>query len=96
MLNKEKRFYEILKKYGVKEFWCTPTLNLSDACPDCEINVNCKKEYVSKLDVELYKLFNEDVEEDSMLDIYVNDFSILTKKHLNTILEGTELRRVNG
>lgn len=94
MLNKEKRFYEILKKYGVKEFWCTPTLNLSDEYLDGEISVNCKKEYVSKLDVELYKLFNEDIDEDLMIDLYVNDFSTLTKKHLNTILDGTELRSV--
>ena len=24
--NKKERFYEILKKYGVKEFWATPGL----------------------------------------------------------------------
>lgn len=42
-MNKEKRFYEILKKYGVKEFLATPGLVLSDEHPNGDITVSCSK-----------------------------------------------------
>ena len=93
-MNKEKRFYEILKKYGVKEFWATPGLVLSDEHPNGDITVSCSKKYVSELGDDLYELYNDCVEDDLLVNIYVDDFSAMSKDDVCILTNGTEKRSV--
>lgn len=57
MCSKEKQFYEILKKYNVKDYWCSSEFNPKDKNPCGTIvfdeNVMCG------IDSEISDLFND-------------------------------------
>lgn len=89
--NKKERFYEILKKYGVSEFWCNKDFDLSEEYPCGELYIDCKN---TEMKSDLYTLFNESTSEDDLTGIFVGDFSKIDSVILGIMLENSEKRYV--
>lgn len=71
------------------------SLVLSDEHPYGDITVSCSKEYVSELGNDLYELYNDCVEDDLLVNIYVDDFFVMSKDGVCILTNGTEKRKVN-
>lgn len=87
MFSKEKQFYEILKKYGVKDYWCTSGFNPSDSQPGGTLIF--RSELSSGLCIELEDMYN-DIETDT---IYVQVYFV-DKSNKHILLKGKEYRVV--
>ena len=87
MCSKEKQFYEILKKYGVKDYWCTKEFSPSDSQP-CGVIV-FRSDINHCIATKLFEMYN-DIEGD---DIYVS-IKFRNKLIDDFILNGKEYRKV--
>ena len=96
-MSKEERFYEILKKYGVKEFWCSHEMDLSLKYPLGVLYVGCSMNCREELEKELWKLFNGNImncERNLMIDACVDDFSTYEERYFNYLIDELDNRKV--
>lgn len=78
----------------LKSFGQLQVLVLSDEHPNGDITVSCSKKYVSELGDDLYELYNDCVEDDLLVNIYVDDFSAMSEDDVCILTNGTEKRSV--
>ena len=68
---------------------------MSDEHSYGDITVSCPKKYVSELGNDLYELYNDCVEDDLLVNIYVDDFSVMSKDDVYILTNGTEKEKCN-
>lgn len=86
MLGKKDKFYSILRKYGIRGYWCDREFDLSEGVTMGSICIDYN-DVDSDLFTELDEVLNANSEDDTLTCIFIDDFNNVDKLHLSLALK---------